>query len=212
MSRLKRFWQNNGSFLLLIGLIFVFRSSIADWYHVPSGSMEPNLIAGDRIFVNKTAYALEVPFTDIKLFTTGEVKRGDIVTINSAAADEHLVKRVIGLPGDQVGMIDNRLYINDVAVGYTKLDEPIRHEKFNALTHTIQVTKDAHPLSSFVPVTVPDGHVLVLGDNRNHSADSRVHGFVPVAELQGKVLSIVTSLDKTNYWLPREGRWFKKLI
>ncbi len=212
MSVLKKFWRTNRSFLLFIVLMFVFRSSIADWYHVPSGSMEPNLIAGDRIFVNKTAYALEVPFTDIKLFTTGEVNRGDIVTINSAAADEHLVKRVIGLPGDEVGMIDNRLYINNKAVKYERLTGVVRKEAFESLTHTIQVTPDVHTLSSFAPVTVPAGHVMVLGDNRNRSADSRVHGFIPIKELQGKALTVVTSLDSENYWMPRENRWFKKLI
>ncbi|MCW8092519.1 signal peptidase I [Alteromonas sp. ASW11-130] len=212
MRSINRLWQANWSFILFIGLMFVFRSSIADWYHVPSGSMEPNLIAGDRIFVDKTAYALEVPFTDIKIFTTGKVQRGDIVTINSSAADEHLVKRVIGVPGDNIGMIDNRLYINDQPVRYERLSGAMRNENLDPLTHTIKVSADTHPLSTFAPVTVPKGHVLVLGDNRNKSADSRVHGFVPIEELQGKALRIVASLDKTNYWLPRKDRWLKPLI
>ncbi|MCW8108362.1 signal peptidase I [Alteromonas ponticola] len=211
MSTVKKLWQANWSFILFIGLMLVFRSSIADWYHVPSASMEPNLIGGDRIFVNKTAYALEVPFTDIKLFSTGHVNRGDIVTINSSAADEHLVKRVIGLPGDNIAMVDNRLFINDSPVKYQLITQSLRNEALEETFYTVQITQQSHPLSSFGPITVPAGHVLVLGDNRNHSADSRVYGFIPIAELQGKALKIVASFDKTKYWLPRSDRWFKPL-
>ncbi|NMH61356.1 signal peptidase I [Alteromonas ponticola] len=212
MSMMKQFWRTNWSFVLLLSLMFVFRSSIADWYHVPSGSMEPNLIAGDRIYVDKTAYALEVPFTDIKLFSTGKVNRGDIVTINSSAANEHLVKRVIGVPGDRVAMKNNRLYLNEAPLEYQTVSATIKNENLENVFHTIQITSDPHPLSSFAPVTVPPDHVLVLGDNRNRSADSRVHGLIPIDELQGKALSIVVSFDQENYWLPRKNRWLKPLI
>ena len=92
--------KDNLGFLIFIFLLFACRSSIADWYHVPSGSMLPTIVEGDRIFVDKMAYRLDIPFTDIEIIKTGEPQRGDIVTFESEVADIRLIKRIIGIPGD----------------------------------------------------------------------------------------------------------------
>src|SRR5205807_8645618 len=96
----------------------IFRSALADWNTVPTGSMKPTILEGDRIFVNKLAYDLRVPLTHVSIFRIADPKRGDIVVFDSKLADTRLVKRVIGLPGDTVEMRDNRLTINGVDAQY----------------------------------------------------------------------------------------------
>ena len=104
--------KDNIGFILFIFLLFATRSSIADWYHVPSGSMLPTIIEGDRVLVDKMAYRLDVPFTDIVIMQRSKPERGDIVTFESIVADIRLIKRIIGVPGDQISMVNNALFIN----------------------------------------------------------------------------------------------------
>ena len=98
-EKLKHFMREYRMLFLFICLMAVFRSSLADWNSVPTGSMKPTIIEGDRIFVDKLAYDFKVPFTDISLYHIADPRRSDIVIFNSKAADKRLVKRVIGLPG-----------------------------------------------------------------------------------------------------------------
>jgi len=107
-------WRSNKNLVAFLFLMVLFRSAIADWNVVPSGSMLPTIRIGDRIFVDKMAYDLRVPLTHIAIVHFGDPQRGDIVTIDSAAAHELLVKRVIGVPGDQVALRENVLYVNGV--------------------------------------------------------------------------------------------------
>ena len=102
-------WREYRGFALFILLMIVFRSALADWNTVPTGSMKPTIVEGDRIFVNKLAYDLKIPLTSISVHEFADPKRGDVVVFDSKAADTRLVKRVIGLPGDLVEMRDNRL-------------------------------------------------------------------------------------------------------
>ena len=203
--------KQNWGFILFVFLMFASRSSLADWYLVPTGSMQPTIVEGDRIFVNKMAYRLEVPFTNISLMETGSPQRGDIVVFNSVAADNRLVKRLIGLPGDQIAMQNNRLIINGKAIDYESYEGKIS-EQLGDVDHYVQFVKVAQAKDNFSPITVPENHFLVLGDNRNNSADSRFIGFVPAAELQGKALKVLISLDPENYYLPRTERSFVPLI
>lgn len=206
-GKLVSIYKENKQLLLFIVLMFTFRSSFADWYDVPTGSMKPTIVEGDRILVNKMAYRLDLPFTDIAVIETGKPQRGDIVVFNSKAADNRLVKRVIGIPGDVVSMDRNRLIINGERVRYSGAPAAMT-ETIGDKRHAMQLT---HPLAerhSFGPVTVPEGHLLVLGDNRNHSADSRYYGFVPQTELLGKASRVLISLDPEDYYLPRTERTF----
>jgi len=203
--------KNNLGFLLAMLLLFSVRSSLADWYHIPSGSMLPSVKIGDRVLVDKTAYRLEVPFTDILLSQTGLPARGDIVVFESAAAKERLIKRVIGLPGDTVAMHQHRVTLNGQPLLYTYRQHQMLETDLQGNTYTIAIETERDRLADFDTVTVPDGYVLVLGDNRSHSADSRVHGFIPIAEIKGKATRVVVSLDKRHHYLPRSQRFWLPL-
>lgn len=203
-------------FFLFIVLMVLFRSAVADWNDVPSGSMEPTILAGDRIFVNKLAYDVRVPLTHISLYRIADPARGDIVIFDSRAADKRLVKRVIGLPGDVIEMRRGRLIINGVPAEYRDL-----HVEDVALTATEELGSYGHAVryeqaaagvfDTFGPVRVPEAQYLVLGDNRHNSADSRVYGFVPRDEIVGRSSTVVVSLDPENYFLPRANRFLDPL-
>lgn len=206
-------WKENKSFFIFLTCMFLFRSAFADWNTVPTGSMKPTILEGDRIAVNKMAYDLRVPFTHISLVKLADPARGDIVVFDSHAADKRLVKRVIGLPGDKVSMINNQLVINGSALTYekTRNDGDQLEHLFN-VTHIIRInTANNHPLANFPEVIVPDGYYLMLGDNRDNSADSRVIGFVPRAEIIGRSRNVVMSFNYDNYYIPRSDRFFTKL-
>src|SRR5215208_5826666 len=109
---LSKVWKENKSLLVFLALMFVFRSSFADWNTVPTGSMKPTILEGDRLLVNKMAYDIRIPFTHVSLYEVGDPVRGDIVIFDSKAANTKLVKRVVGVPGDVVELRDNILFIN----------------------------------------------------------------------------------------------------
>ncbi|MCF2948324.1 signal peptidase I [Paraglaciecola aquimarina] len=212
-QKLHTLFKENWGFLLFVVILFASRSSFADWYIVPTGSMQPTIVEGDRIFVDKMAYRLEVPFTDIEIMQTGQPARGDIVVFNSKQADTRLVKRLIGVPGDRVEMRNNRLVINGEASQYQlEVNSHKGIETLNGVEHLVQFVPVAEAFDNFDEVTVPDGHYLVLGDNRNNSSDSRYIGFVPAIEIQGKATKVLVSLDPENYYLPRSERTLKPLI
>ncbi len=216
MTRIKEFWQNNRQFVVFIILMSVFRSAVADWYTVPTASMQPTIKEGDRIVVNKMAYDLRVPFTQTSLINLDDPKRGEIVVFESAEAQNRLIKRVIGLPGDKISMKDEVLFINGKALSYKISEETgsqlIADESLFDIKHKVRIDKnESNELSNFNTVTVPEDHYLVLGDNRRNSADSRVYGFVPRHELKGKALAVAFSLDYDNYYIPRDNRSFTSL-
>jgi len=215
MRRLYKLWKNNRSLIIFICLMSVFRSAVADWYEVPTASMNPTIVEGDRILTNKMAYDLRLPFTHTSLMRTAEPEVGDIIVFDSKAANNRLIKRVIGLPGDTVSMINNELIINDQAISYTKLKEndieQTLIENLPSAAHVIQVSKTPSLVQHFSKVTIPKDMYLVMGDNRDNSADSRVIGFVPRDELLGKANKVIVSLDYDNNYLPRKERVLKDL-
>jgi signal peptidase I len=216
----KLFHENKG-FLLFLLLMVMFRSAIADWNDVPSGSMRPTIIEGDRIYVNKLAYDIRVPLTHISLKHLDEPHRGDVVIFDSKAADKRLVKRTIGLPGDVVQLQDNKLTINGVAAKYTDVEDHgdyvIATETLGGMQHRVRFEPyRSNPHRSFGPVTVPENSFLMLGDNRDNSADSRSTernyiGFVPRQEIVGRSSHIVASLNPDHYYLPRADRWWEPM-
>ena len=209
-------WREYRGFALFVVLMIIFRSAVADWNTVPTGSMKPTIVEGDRIFVDKLAYDLRIPLTHISVHKFGDPGRGDIVVFDSKAAETRLVKRVIGLPGDLVEMRDNRLAINGIEARYSNVeytaDAIFATESYGGMTHRIELAPaGASRFSSFGPVKVPQGHYLVLGDNRDNSADSRVRGFVPRGEIVGDAKTVVLSIDYDRYYLPRMDRFFRDL-
>jgi len=211
-----KLWQEYRGLVLFVVLMIIFRSALADWNTVPTGSMKPTILEGDRIFVNKLAYDLKVPLTHISMFKFADPKRGDIVVFDSKAADTRLVKRVIGVPGDIVEMQDNRLRINGIEARYSNVeytaDAIFAIESYVGMTHRIELAPTGVSyFSSFGPVRVPPGHYLVLGDNRDNSADSRVRVFIPRGEIVGNARAVVLSLNYDRYYLPRMDRFFRDL-
>ncbi len=208
-------WKDNRSFVLFLGLMFIFRSAIADWNEVPTGSMKPTIIEGDRIFVNKMAYDIRVPFTHIPLLKLADPARGDIIIFDSKASDKRLVKRVVGIPNDVVEMHENVLKINGEKLDYQDVSQSRSTidllEDLIGVKHQVRVSKSGSRLSSFKPVVVPENSYLALGDNRDNSADSRVIGMVPRNEIVGRSSSVVLSLNYDNYYIPRSGRFFQAL-
>lgn len=207
--------RENRTFLFFVALMLIFRSAIADWNEVPTGSMKPTIIEGDRILVNKLAYDLRLPFTHISLWRFAHPKRGEIIVFDSEVADKRLVKRVVGMPGDTVKMMDNVLFINNAPLTYSLVNDqgPIVEmiEHLEGAEHPVRFGKHDSTLSSFISIQVPEDHYLVLGDNRDNSADSRVIGFVDRDEIVGRSSTVVISLDYNNYYFPRSDRVWEQI-
>jgi signal peptidase I len=215
----------NKSLLVFFGLMMVFRSALADWMYVPTGSMNPTIVEGDRILVNKSAYGLRIPFTDFRLTHGDDPRRGDIVIFSSPKDGTTLVKRVVGLPGETVEMRNEQLFIDGKAVDYepTSVDETQltdatrtpRHEFFAEnlaeRTHPIMVLPDRRAARTFGPVVVPDNRYLVLGDNRDNSEDSRYIGSIPRDVIVGRAFAVAYSLDADRWYRPRAVRTFAPL-
>ncbi len=225
-KRLLWLWNEWVKTLLVVVLVVGgFRSAIADWNDVPTGSMQPTILEGDRIVVNKLAYDLKVPFTRWRLARWGEPQRGDIVVLFSPADGQRLVKRVIGLPGDLVALRNDRLVINGAPVAYRPLvGVPLREvqpgplparlfatEELPSRPHTVMITPQLPAMRFFGPVRVPEGDYFLMGDNRDESGDSRVFGFVPGDRIVGRATAVAASVDPSDHYLPRWDRFFRAL-
>ncbi|MFU2509076.1 signal peptidase I [Pseudoalteromonas sp. ASV78] len=215
MKYLYKIWKNNRSLIVFISLMCVFRSAVADWYEVPTGSMKPTIVEGDRIFTDKMAYDLRVPFTKISLLQLAEPQAGDIIVFDSVAAQNRLIKRVIGVPGDSVALVDNQLVINGEKLNYDPVSETainrVEIENLNGIKHAVELSKQRSAMQNLAPVIIPENMYLAMGDNRDNSADSRVIGLVPRAELLGRAKRVIVSLDYDDYYLPRKDRVLKAL-
>lgn len=214
---LKRFITENRGMILFVVLMIGFRSAIADWNTVPTGSMNPTIVEGDRILVDKLAYDLKFPLTHRSLHQFSDPKRGDIVVFDSAAADKRLVKRVIGLPGDRIELHNNRLIINDRPVRYSRARQEREYlvitEYLGETQHQIQLdVLNPAPRNNVKPISVPEDYYFVMGDNRDHSADSRYYGLIPRNEIVGKANKVIVSLDYDHYYFPRHDRLMLDLL
>lgn len=219
-GRLNNFFKENKSLLLFISLMLVFRSAVADWNDVPTGSMKPTIVEGDRILINKMAYDIRLPFSQLSMIKLGDPQHNDIVIFESKAADKRLVKRVIGIPGDTVALFNNTLIINGKPAKYKILSQQngitISRETIGNSTHFVSTkTKPGQisysRLANFAPINIPEGYYLMMGDNRDNSADSRVIGLVPRSEIIGRSSKVALSLDYENYLLPRSERFLKSI-
>lgn len=214
-QQLASLWKDNKSLLLFLVLMAVFRSAVADWNDVPTGSMKPTILEGDRLLINKMAYDLRIPFTTVSLVHLDDPKRGEIVIFESAVSGKRLVKRVIGVPGDRVAMINNRLQLNGLMLDYQLIETTGSSsdytEVLDGTSHTVRIDNASNRAANFDSVTVPADHYLVLGDNRDNSADSRYIGFVPRQEIIGRSRQLALSLDYENYYLPRSERFLLRL-
>jgi signal peptidase I len=194
-------WADTGfsSILLAAFIMYVFVQA----FKIPSGSMEKTLLIGDHLFVNKLIYGVRVPYTQKRLLRLREVRRGDVVVFKFPTANERsvhygkdFIKRAIGLPGDVVEIKDKKVYVNgsllpepyvnfaDEFVIPPLNDAPPPAGEMQAEWQSGHVT-DSHR-DNFGPITVPAGHYLVMGDNRDRSYDARFWGPLPEKDLKGK--------------------------
>ena len=225
-QRLASLLPENRSVLIFFGLMLVFRSAVADWMYVPSGSMNPTIVEGDRVLVDKAAYGWRIPFTTVRLTRGDDPQRGDIVIFASPEDDETLIKRVVGLPGDTIEMRNERLLINGRELAYapsaavadpelpsaTRAQEHVyARENLADREHAIMLLPRRTVARSFGPIVVPDGQYLMLGDSRDNSKDSRYIGYVPRDRIVGRAFRVAYSLDAERWYRPRGDRLFRPL-
>jgi signal peptidase I len=217
------FWREWLKPLLLVVIVLgSFRSAVADWNDVPSGSMKPTILEGDRIFVNKVAYDLKVPFTTWHLAQWGDPVRGDIVVLWSPVDGKRLVKRVVGIPGDTIEVRAGKLLVNGKPAAYEPLtSEQIRSRELEGLEAGLFATETvdgrSHPVMAdvaspaFGPVSVPAASYFLMGDHRDSSFDSRFWGFADRKRIVGRASAVVLSLDRDHHFRPRWKRFFTPL-
>lgn len=226
-SRMRVVWDWARPLIVLLVALSSFRSAVADWNDVPTGSMKPTILEGDRVFVNKIAYDLKVPFTTWRLAEWDNPHRGDIVVLLSPEDARRLIKRVIGLPGDILTLRGDRLFVNGEPAQYAAIDpsiaarlrpnQPLRRylawEELDGEKHPVMVTPALHsPLENFGPIAVPKDEYFMMGDNRDESRDSRVIGFVPRKLILGQALGVAFSVDHHKPGLHfRPHRFFEAL-
>ncbi|MBD3610084.1 MAG: signal peptidase I [Gammaproteobacteria bacterium] len=220
MNRSKRLWKEWKVVFYIVAFMLIFRSAIANWYVVPTGSMKPTLVEGDYILADILAYQIKLPFSNKVIARWDTPRAGDVVVFESPQGNKRLVKRVIGLPGDTLSMRNNRVFINGQKTDYSLQGQSavamywkgearppfLLEEQLGDTPHPIAIQFDDYTsYQNFGPLTVPDKHYFVLGDNRDNSADSRRFGMVHEDLIDGKAKMVLLSFNiKENYQLRRE--------
>ena len=219
--------QNIEALAFAILLALIIRTFVFQPFKIPSGSMIPTLLVGDHLLVNKFVYGTKIPFTGIEIFPIEKIKRGDVVVFTYPNNERdpsknglYYIKRVVGLPGDEIDLNGRNLYINGgkVPIEYEGTYADKRNsEQFDEYRedlfgeeHTVIFRKGKENTNrgSYIPVTkVPEGSVFVMGDNRDNSQDSRFWGFVPIENIAGRAFIIHWSWDFANPDILNKVRW-----
>lgn len=204
-NKVKSWLQSSLPLVYLIIALLALRWTIVEPYVVPTGSMEPTLKPGDRLYALKCAYDVRLPFTDIVLFRTGTIKRGDVILFRSPEKPSiTFVKRAVGLPGDRIRMVDGVLYVNGQAMAKAAVtqSEEIMYdierkevktlfvETLTGLRHYVILDYEIPQNRNMPETVIPEDSVFAVGDNRDNSHDSRAWGFVPFKNLKGRAMFI----------------------
>jgi len=219
--------QNIEALAFAIILALIIRTFVFQPFKIPSGSMIPTLLVGDHLLVNKFIYGTKIPFTDINILTIEKIKRGDVIVFTYPNNERdpsknglYYIKRVVGLPGDEIDLNGRNLIVNgeEVPIEYEGTYSDKRNsEQFDEYRedlfgeeHTVIFRKGKENTNrgSYIPVTkVPEGSVFVMGDNRDNSQDSRFWGSVPRENIEGKAFIIHWSWDFANPDVANKVRW-----
>jgi signal peptidase I len=177
-------WEYSKAIALALLLALTIRSFVVQAFHIPSSSMVPTFLEGDRVLVTKYSYGIRNPFSNKVLFGSGLPKRGDVVIFKyPKEPNTDFVKRVIGLPGEKLQIINGQIFINDQLI-----DD--KHGHYDNPYVTIA--------RNFGPITVPENEYFMMGDNRDYSNDSRSWGSVDVSLLRGKAWRLYWSWDSSS--------------
>ena len=184
ISRLQRLGREAGHFLMLLLGLMAARSTLADHYYVPSGSMEPTLIPGDRVVVDKMAYGLRVPFTQIQISEGDAVTRGEVAIFDSPRDGKRLIKRIVAIGGDEVVVSNGRLLINGHFMA--RLGD-FDTEIFGERIVSLNMADGGGP--DFVG-SIPRGKLLAMGDHRGNSLDGRIFGLIEEQSVYGRAVAV----------------------
>jgi len=195
MSKQKsKFREYVEAIILAIVIALFIRTFVIQAYKIPSGSMKPTLQIGDHILVSKFNYGIKLPFLRTTLIPVGAPQRGDIVVfIYPEDRSKDFIKRLIGLPGDTIEIRNKKIFINGLPYS----------DKHGVYVDNLVIPGAVQPRDNFGPVTVPEGSLFVMGDNRDESYDSRFWGFVSKKDVLGKALIIYWSWNQEEHWI----RW-----
>ncbi|MES2615850.1 MAG: signal peptidase I [Bdellovibrionota bacterium] len=231
---MNKFLAELKSIFIIVAVVFIFRSSILNWYVIPSGSLLPSLKIGDHVVVNKLSYGFMFPFMENRITSWAHPERGDIVVFKGPESDNGLtlIKRVVGIPGDKISFTNGVLTINGVLAKEELLHDRTAFENmggnengdgydlfqesgFSHFPHYIMRRKWGGITESESQVwVVPSGKLLLIGDNRDNSADGRFWGFMDEDRIYGRAFLIsYSTYDTPDSWLPklRNDRWFKTI-
>ncbi|OGQ97624.1 MAG: signal peptidase I [Deltaproteobacteria bacterium RIFOXYD12_FULL_57_12] len=176
--------------LIALLLALFIRTFVVQAFKIPSGSMKDTLLIGDHILVNKFIYGIKNPFTDATLIAINRPDRGDVVVFKYPLNPEQdYIKRVIGVAGDKIQVIDKRVFVND-----QPFDIP-----YTIFLDRNTLPAELQPRDNYGPVTVPENSLFVMGDNRDNSYDSRFWNFVDLRAVKGKAFILYWSWDKENF-------------
>ena len=182
--------ENLEAIIVAIVLALFIRTFIIQAFKIPSGSMKQTLQIGDHILVNKFIYGVKIPFSMATIIPLKDPERGDIIVFKFPEdPDKDFIKRVIGIAGDVIEIKDKQLYLNK---------KRLNHDHGIYLDSNIYGA-GGQPRDNFGPIVVPENSLFVMGDNRDHSYDSRFWGFVDLKSVKGKALIIYWSWDKENF-------------
>jgi len=179
--------ENIEAVIVAIVLALFIRTFVVQAFKIPSGSMKPTLLVGDHILVSKFIYGIKIPYWDKTIIPVKKPKRGDIVVFKFPEdPSKDFIKRVVGIGGDVVKIRNKKVFVND---------KPLKNSHGVNLDKSV-IPASIQPRDNFGPVTVPSDSLFVMGDNRDHSYDSRFWGFVDLSALKGKAFIIYWSWNK----------------
>lgn len=199
------------SFFPILLIVFLLRSFLFEPFRIPSGSLEPTLLMGDFILVNKFNYGVRLPVIHKKIWDDHMPKRGDIMVFRWPPDPSYnFIKRVIGVPGDHISYVNKELIINGKKIPQTFFKESLAEDESGETWRAVEKIEDLLGVKhhiflnankdsrDFYDIKVPDGQYFVMGDNRDDSADSRYWGFVPDENVVGKATLVWMSWNGSN--------------